>query len=252
MAIPSRVGNWVATMPFSLNGDRFNSIDNSISTKISLPSTNAVAVLSEWLTLGQDPSGSRHLTSHASFKRVLASGAGIQPASLDFESFDLQSTDISTGSGVSKTKVMLFRVDQFTSPGDTRVHDMRIWASDTSDLLEPETHKILYRVSTEWPSGFIFQASDLGNTSYWMPSSLPNYQNLFRTGRTDAPEVFGGGFKNIVGSGDSDVSQWVSIALGASGTMPLGVYGDTIRTDAGGFVIRVSYNCDNLGQRFGD
>ena len=128
---------------------------------------------------------------------------------------------------------------------------MRVWASDTSDFLEPESHKILWRASTEWPSGFIFSASDIGNTDYWLPTSLPDQQNLFRTGRTQGENVFGGGFLTIVGSGDLDVSQWMSFALGASGIMPLGEYGDT-KDGADGFNIRVTYQVDNLADRFGD
>lgn len=247
----NRIGNWVQTMPFSLNASKFTSESNTVSTQVVLPFTESVAVLSQWKTLGADPSGSRHLTTHPSFTRVLASGAGSQVASLDFDSFDLQATDISIGSGVSRTKVMLFRIDKFTSPGITRVHNMKLWASDLSDFLEPQTHRLLYRVSTPWPSGFVFSAGDMGNTDYWMPNSLPERQNLFRTGRTEDKDVFGAGFTNIVGSGDSDVSQWISIALAASGTMPLGEYGD-LKDGPEGFSIRVTYNIDNLGERFGD
>jgi hypothetical protein len=251
MAAGSRVGNWVTTMPLSLNGSKFSSVENVVSPEITLPRTETVAVLTEWRTRGSDPSGWRHRTEHPSFQRVIASGVGSQPASLSFDAFDLQATEIGTGSGVSQTKVMLFRIAKFTSPGITRVHNMKIWASDTSDFLEPETHKILFRVSTEWPSGFLFAADDLGNTNYWMPTSLPATQNLFKTGRIQDAGVLGGGFQTIVGSGDADVSQWISLALGASGTMPLGEYGNT-KDGPEGFNIRVTYNVDNLAERFPD
>jgi hypothetical protein len=251
MAVPARVGTWVNTMPFSLNGSKLSSVDNVISSEVTLPFTETVTVLTEWRTRGVDPSGWRHRTEHPSFQRVIASGAGSQVASLTFDSFDLQATDISTGSGVSQTKVMLFRVSKFTSPGTTRVHNMKLWASDTSDFLEPQTHKILYRTSTEWPSGFLFDSDDLGNQDFWMPTSLPTLQNLFRTGRTEPLETLGAGHRTILGSGDADVSQWISIAIGASGTMPLGEYGDT-KDGPDGFNIRVTYNVDNLADRFGD
>lgn len=251
MAVPSRVGKWVETMPFSLNGQKYTSLENGVSAQVPLPFTETVATLTEWRTLGTDPSGWRHRTEHPSFQRLLASGSGPQVASLNFESFDLQSTDISTGSGVSKTKVMLFRIDKFTSPGITRVHNMKLWASDTTDFLEPQTHRVLFRVSTPWPSGFVFTPNDLSNQTYWMPTSLPETQNLFRSGRTQNANVPGGGFTTILGSGDADTSQWVSIALGASGTMPLGEYGDT-KDGAEGFVLRVTYSVDNFGVRFGD
>lgn len=250
MVVPKRVGSWVQTMPFSINGLFFGSDDATVSTNFILPKTETIAVLSQWSHEGVDPSGSRHLTSHASYVRPLASGAGSVSASLDFGSFDLNSTDISTGSGVSHTKIMLFRIHKFTSPGVTRVHNMKVWASDTSDFLEPQTHKILWTVNTPWPSSFTFQPVDLSNQSYWMPTSLPENQNLFRTGRI-LPAELPANHLNIVGSGDSDVSQWMSVALGASGTMPLGEYGDT-KDGPEGFVIRVTYSVDNLAQIYGD
>lgn len=248
MAIARRVGNWNLTFPFSLNNSFLGLA--SVSPEFTLPFTESVAVLSEWRTQGTDPSGSRHLTSHASFQRVLASGAGAAVASINFEAMDLQATDISQGSGVSKTNTMLFRIDRFTSPGITRVHNMKLWASDTSDFLEPQTHRILYKVSTPWTSGFTFVSNDLGNKDYWLPTSLPEKQNLFRTGRVGDLNVLGAGFRTIVGSGDSDISQWIYLALGASGTMPLGEYGN-IKDGPGGFNIRVTYNVDNI-ERFHD
>ena len=247
MALPKRVGNWNTTLPFSINNTGL-AISRAESVTFPLPFTETVPVLAEFQTAGINPSGWRHRVEHPSFIRILASGAGV--ASLDFESFDMQGTDISKGSGVSQTKTMLFRISKVTSPGTTRVHNMKIWASDTTDFLEPQTHKVLFTTSTPWTSGFKFVAGDLGNQDYWMPTSLPENQNLFRTGREKPADVLGAGFKTIVGSGDADVSQWIYIALGASGTMPLGEYGDT-KDGPDGFKIRVTYNVDNL-QRFHD
>lgn len=230
-----RTSLWQQTLPFALNND-FMGTEAFETETFELPRTNVVSTLTEWWAAGQDPSGWRHRTDHPSFIRVLASGLGPQSASLDYDSFDLQSTDISVGSGVSKTKAMLFRVHSVTSPGQTRVSNMRVWASDTTDFLEPQTHRILFHPSDVWNSGFLFQAGDIGERDYWMPTSLPYEQNLFRN---DQQRV-------ILGSGDADVSQWMYVALAASGTMPLGEYGDT--TDGpGGFNLRVTYNVDNLG-----
>lgn len=248
MAKPDRVGNWVTTLPFALNNVGLDT-NEIVTSSFTLPFTETIPVISQFNNTGSDPSGLRHTTDHASFVKLLASGAGL--ASLSFGSFDLQATDVSTGSGVSQTKVMLFRIAKFSSPSVTRIHKMRIWASDTTDFLEPQTHRVLYQTSTPWISGFEFNPIDLGNQSFWLPSSLPNNQNLFRTGRTNPVTNFGGGFTNIIGSGDADVSQWIYIALGASGTMPLGEYGD-IKDGPEGFKIRVTYDVDNLGQIFTD
>lgn len=249
MAKPVRVGTWTQTFPLSLNNIRFGSGPTE-SAQFILPFTETVAVLSEWRTQGTDPSGLRHQTSHPSFQRILASGAGFAVASLDFESFDLQSTDISAGSGVSQTKVMQFRISKFTSPAVTRAHNMKIWAPDTTDFLEPQTHRILYKTSTAWTSGFLFVAGDLGNKDFHLPTSLPDKQNLFRTGRVGDQDVLGENFRTIIGSGDSDVSQWIYLALGASGIIPIGEYGNT-KDGPEGFVLRVTYNVDNL-TRFQD
>lgn len=248
MAKPIRVGNWVATLPFALNNTGLDT-NEVVTGAFTLPFTETVPVISEFNNIASDPSGSRHNVSSPSFVKLLASGGGV--ASLSFKSFDLQATDISTGSGVSQTKVLLFRIAKFSSPGITRIHKMRIWASDTTDFLEPQTHKVLYKTSTPWTSGFTFEPFDLGNQDFWMDTSIPDNQNLFRTGRIDPKDNFGAGFTNIVGSGDSDVSQWVYIALGASGTMPLGEYGDT-KDGPEGFKVRVTYDVDNLGEVFGD
>ena len=233
MSTPTRYGQWVTTLPFALNHDYY--ADAVQTPFFTTPYTDTIPVLTEWLTTGINPSGWRHRTDHPAFIRVLASGRGA--ASLDFGSFDLQTTDIGRGSGVSKTKVMSFRIARYTSPGVTRVHGMRVWAADTSDFLEPQTHKILWTTSQVWTSGFVFEPADMGNQEYWMPTSLPIHQNLFKCD----------GMRTIVGSGDADVSEWMYIALAASGTMPLGEYGDT--TDGPeGFNIRVTYNVDNFGE----
>lgn len=248
MAKPDRVGNWVTTLPFALNNIGLGT-NEIVTGSFTLPFTDTTPVIAEFDSTKSNPSGWRHRTEHPSFVKILASGRGL--ASLSFKSFDLQATDISTGSGVSQTKVLLFRIAKFSSPGITRVHKMRVWAFDTTDFLEPQTHRVLYKPSTPWISGFVFEPGDLGNEDFWMDTSIPDNQNLFRTGRIEPKDNFGAGFTNIIGSGDADVSQWVYIALGASGTMPLGEYGDT-KDGPEGFTIRVTYDVDNLGLVFGD
>lgn len=230
MPVTSGISLWQTTLPFALNNDFYSVTSESESFLTGV--TEAIPVLTEFGTLGADPSGWRHLTLHPTFTKILSSGNGT--ADLNLGAFDLQSTDISVGSGVSKTKTFLFRVAELTSPGVTRVHNMKVWASDTSDFLTPETHKILFQTSRPWLSGFAFTTSDMGNKNLWMPTALPNDQNLFRTD----------GARTIHGSGDADVSEWVYCALAASGTTPLGEYAGS------GFRVRVTYNIDNINRFF--
>ena len=110
MTLPRRVGTWTKTLPFSINHDGLP-VHADQTESFPLPFTTTVPMITEFNPFGADPSGSRHLTTHPSFIKVLASGVG--NATLDFRSFDLQATDISRGSGVSKTKLMLFRINAF-------------------------------------------------------------------------------------------------------------------------------------------
>ena len=234
MSTPTRYSQWQTTLPFALNNDFYSHTLESESFITGL--TTVSPVLVEFKSIGSDPSGFRHLNTHSSYVGVLASGVG--KASLDYKALDLQSTDISTGSGVSKTKVFLFRIAGFSNPNITRVHNMKVWASDTTDFLTPETNKILYISSSPWLSGFAFTRDQIGDKSLWMPTSLPEFQNVFRTD----------GARTIHGSGDLDVSQWVYCALAASGTTPLGEYGSNFIPS--GFNIRVTYQFDNIFSLF--
>jgi len=236
MAQPKRYSQWQETLPFSLNDDFYG--PSAETQNFTTPITEAVPILSEFSTIGPDPSGWRHLIFHPSFIKTLASGAGY--ASINFDPLDFNATDISTGSGVSKTKVILFRISEITSPGKTMINKIKFWASDLSDFITKETSKILYRPSTPWLSGFAFTKQDFANKDYWLSDTLPDAQNLFRTG----------GFRTIHGSGDMDVSEWMYICLAASGTTPLGEYGSIINGQPSGFQIRVTYNLQNRPELF--
>lgn len=230
MAVPSRYGIWQQTLPFALNNDYYGV--RSRTEVFNTPQTEVTPLLVEFFPTGPDPSGWRHLKFHPSFVKILSSGTG--SATLDYKLMDLQSVDIGPGSGVSLTKVFLFRISKFTSPGITTVRAMKIWASDMSDFLVPETNKLLFKTSGPWLSGFAFTAEDITNKDYWMPTSLPDRLNLRRTD---------GGI-TIHGSGDKDVSQWVYVALAASGSCPLGEYGSALVPS--GFNVRVTYTLDNI------
>ncbi len=223
-----RKGLWAYSMPFSLG----NFYNQAVTTsKFSLCEVLVDPILTEWDIAGVSPSGSRHLTNHASFKRILASGAG--PASISFDALDLSRVDISTGSGVSRTCCFTFRVRKFDTP-NTRVSNMKVWASDMSDFLTPHTNKLVWETSNAWVQNKTLPVSYMADKDKWMPTSLPESQNLNRMD----------GKYTISASGDSHVSQYVYVAFAASGTTPLGEYGG--QNQANGFNIRVSYNVDNI------
>lgn len=225
-----RQGNFEYTLPFALNQFYGPEIQ---STRFLLDRVNVTPILAEFNTDGADPSGSRHLTTHPSFVSVLSSGIGPVRASFDFDEIDMQSMDIGAGSGISKTKVFLFRINHFDCPTNSRVYNMKAWASSITDFLTSDTHKIVYETHNTWQSGLSFPVNYMTNESKFLSSSLPDQLNLRRQDN---------GY-TIWGSGDADVSEWIYVAVAGSGTLPLAQYG---LTSSSGFMLRVSYDLDNL------
>lgn len=223
-----RKGTWSYSMPFGLNVGYAS--DYVYSKLFETENIGIVPVLSEFSRTGDDPSGFRHLTTHASFIETIASGEGIANSSMGH--LDFAACDISPGSGVSQTRVFLFRIAELELT-TTRVHGMKVWASNTDDFLTPQNAKILWETHQTWQGDYSIPASYMGDQTKWMPTSLPENQNLYRQD----------GKFTIHASGDADVSEWIYVAVAASGTMPLGQYG---LTASSGFLIRVSYNADNI------
>lgn len=223
-----RKGQPEYTKPFAL-GQFYN--DFVYSVGFNTPLVGAVPILAEFNKAGTNPSGSRHLTTHPSFVSILASGEGV--ASFQFDNLDMNSTDISFGSGISKTKVFLFRIRQFDCL-TSRAHGMKVWVSNDDDFLTKDTHKVVYQTSTTWLGNISLPVSYMKQKIRWLPTSLPEFPNLRRQD----------GKYTIHGSGDADVSEWIYIAVAASGTLPLAQYGST---QASGFLVRVSYSIDNIG-----
>jgi hypothetical protein len=149
---------------------------------------------------------------------------------------DFSVADISTGSGVSYTRVFLFRVASFDYP-TTRVHNMKLWASDTDDFLTPQNAKIVWETHNTWKGNYSLPITYMLDKTKWLPTSLPVGQNLYRQD----------GKYTIHASGDADVSSWVYVGVCCSGTLPLGMYG---LTSSSGFKIRVSYDYDNITPLF--
>ena len=113
-----------------------------------------------------------------------------------------------------------------------------MWCSDISDFLDPQYAKLVFDTSNIWVQNKALPTNYLINKNKWMPTSLPLQQNLFRQD----------GKYTIHGSGDADVSQYVYVALAASGTLPLGEYGSAVI--ASGFRVRITFNIDNMSSLF--
>lgn len=223
-----RQGQWAYSLPFSINSNYYGVA--AVSYKFTTPTMPIEPILTQWNVAGSDPSGSRHLKTHPTYLKILGSGVG--DASMAFPLLDLGPVNISTGSGVSKTRCFTFRIRKFPTP-NTRVSNIRIWCSDNSDFLTPDTAKVIFETSKTWVTNKVLPISHLIDRSKWLPTSL-SADNLRRTD----------GGLTIHGSGDADVSQYVYIALAASGNTSLGEYGSTVI--ASGFKIRVTFDYDNI------
>lgn len=226
-----RVGNWAYSKIVPLNN--VAGTPATVSPVFLTPETTVKPMIMEFNPEGANPSGSRHIHSvspHSSFIAVRASGKGA--ASLDFGDFDMRSINVSPGSGISCTRVFLFRAEDFDCD-TTRLYNLRVWASNTDDFLVPDSFRIVFEARSTWASGLEFPVSYLTNENKFLPTSLPDNFNLSRQD---------GGY-TIHGSGDDDVSEWIYCAVAASGTLPLGQYG---ATQASGFLLRVSYEMDNI------
>lgn len=228
-----RRGEYEYTTVFSLNNFYGESV---VGEFFNTPFVTVVPRLVEFDIDGPNPSGFRHLTTHAAFKKIVASGAN--RVSMNVGPLDFGVTNISVGSGISCTRCFIFRIHEFDC-ATTRVHNMKVWASDTSDFLTPEDFRIIWdtRRGNAFPSGFQFDVSTLIDKSLHLSTSIPEAQNLRRHD----------GGVTIHGSGDLDVSEYILMAVAASGTLPLAEY----IGDPEGFVVRVTYSVDNI-ERFKD
>ncbi|RKY43074.1 MAG: hypothetical protein DRP85_00835 [Candidatus Makaraimicrobium thalassicum] len=225
-----RIGLWQYTLPFSLNV--IDGIAFETST-FELPWVGVYPELIWWDLSKSNPSGYRHLRTHEAFLGVVGSGMGQLKTGLVI--FDFNDVDIGSGSGVSDTRCLTFRLAD-RECDTTRVTHMRVWVSDDSDFLIKD-YKILYEHSPVWQPNKKFQFADIFDPSKVLPNYLPEKQNLFRCD----------GGLTIHGSGDADSSEYMYFALAASGTVPVGEYG---RTPTSGLRIRVTYSMDNINSLF--
>lgn len=231
-----RYSGWTVSQPFSLNAVESNWVE---SVGFSTTKLQVVPVVAEFTPSGEDPTGLRHVNSGSgvaqAFVQIVGSGSGIQ--SLSFPSFDLNSANIGSGSGITCTHCVVFRIADFEC-STTRVSNVKVWHSDFSDFLCPETSTVLFRAFDTWVSGFQFFAREINTESFRLPRSLPNLPNVLRQ---DGKTTF-------YQTDDDHVSQFLYFALAASGTTPLGEYGGTQDGNTG-FGIRFTYDIDNLPLR---
>jgi len=220
-----RVGLWRESLPFSLGLKYGGPV---VSRSFKFPRIKIYPELNAWDLTGEEPSGYRHRQDHASFMGVVGSGMGALSNNI-MTPFDFNDVDVSTGSGVSDTRCMTFRIAK-QDCWQTRVTHMKVWVSDDSDFLVKD-YKIGYQHSSEWKPNLEFSWEDCFNNA--LGNTIPTFQNLKRQ---DGKLV-------IHASGDRDVSEYMYFAVAASGTCLPGEFGGTYSR---GFRIRVSYSLDNI------
>lgn len=221
-----RKGSWEYSLPFSLG--RYYGTPKQ-SDRFSLERVSVTPVIAQFDVDGADPSGSRHLTNHASFLRILASGTGA--ASPLFDDYDFNDIDISEGSGISDTRCIVLRLNHLDCPNNSRIYNMKMWISNTADFLTDDW-KVIYTPSGSWNQGYDIPVRYFADQEKWLSDSMPSTQNVYRQD----------GGLTIYGSGDADVSQYLYMAVASSGTLPLGEYGGS----TSGFYVRITYDLDNI------
>ena len=223
-----RYSDWVESETFSLNAAESAWIE---SAPFNTETLSITPVINEFECSGVDPSGSRHLTSHASYLRCVASGSAA--ASLTYPALNFNSMNIGTSSGITPTRCLVFRIDNFEL-NTTRIHDIKVWCSDLSDILLKQYTKVVWETAEQWVQNKSLPVEYLLDSTKWMPDTLPSSQNLFRQN----------GPRTIFNTNDDHVSEYMYVAVVGSGTTPLGEYGST--TQLGGFKVRVTFDYDNI------
>jgi hypothetical protein len=225
-----RYGIWRETMAFALRHEHGPAFMTQI---FAMPRVYVTPVLYEWNLERPDPSGSRHIPSGQTYMGTVGSGMGALADNV--VPFDFNDVDISTGSGVSDTRCMTFRIAA-QECWQTRVTHMKVWVSNDEDFLVKD-YKVGYHHSGQWSPTYTFSWEDCFATA--LQTSVPEFQNLYRQD----------GGLTIHASGDADVSEYMYMAVAASGTVLPGEYGGKYTR---GFRVRVTYSMDNIYSLFDD
>lgn len=167
-----------------------------------------------------DPSGSRHLLD-TGFVKQLNTGAGGQ---LDFGDLALTASQ-----QITDTKLCYARA---SSMGDASgIFNMKFFLSSVSDW-GAGTYRFLERKTLDFVPSLSLTASDSDT-----PTSVPSQANLLGTVHEDAGWPRGKPW--ISGVLDTDVSQYVYLAVLANNDVDLGIYGGA---GDGGFRYRLTYD----------
>lgn len=186
--------------------------------------TPPVIRFSEFSVSGVSPSGSRHLTNHASYTKQLGTAAG--------QYLDFGSINVTDGKQHTSTKAVVAMVDD-TKDMTEAVFNMRFFVSDLSDW-SAGTFQF-----NGVPSGDWIQDIALTDASgYLTPTSIPSGQNWWREGG-GAFNRNATGFQEITASGSDDqVTQYMYLSVTADTDVPPGVYGG----NTGGYTYRLTFD----------
>ena len=170
---------------------------------------------SHWAVSGVSPSGSRHLTNHASYVQQLGTAAG--------QSLDFGSVNNTLAKVHSLTCAVTAAVDAMNGANEA-LFNMKFWIPDFSD----------YSTGTFFfnglPSGVWIQNIALTDASgRFIPTTLPSGQNFYR--QDDWPEISGA-------SSDSEVTQFMYLSVSVDTDVPPNVYGG----QGGGHVYRMTFD----------
>lgn len=174
-----------------------------------------VVRFSEFATSGVSPSGSRHLTNHASYVKELGTVAG--------RYLDFGSINITNGKQTTDTKAVVAMIDHMND-ATSQVFNLRFWISDSDDFSNGTYY------FNGWASGVWIQDVNLTDASgYFTPTILPSGQNWWRND----------GALAITASGsDAQTTQYMYLSVTIDTDVPVGIYGG----DSGGYVYRLTYD----------
>lgn len=170
---------------------------------------------SEFAVSGLDPSGSRHLASHASYVKQLGTAAG--------QILDYGTLNLNNGKQSTNTKAVLAFVTNMQDANES-IFNLRFWIQDYSNF----TAGTYY--FNGWASGTWIQNCALTDASgYYTPTVLPSGQNWWRQD----------GYTEISGANaDSETTQYMYLSVTTDTDVPNKTYGGT----GGGFTYRLTFD----------
>lgn len=162
----------------------------------------ATIVVREWDISGSDPLGSRHLSSHASFSGVIASG------STSSGTLNLGNIAIADGDDISATKCFTVSFISFADASETI--DSCTFYVNNSDISSTSSD-IVFETKDAWVTDFaLLQDQELP-----APITSGAAESVLRTG----------GKNTFFADSDVHASQFHYVAIQVRGDHPVGQYG---------------------------